>query len=284
MARGSKSIVLTGDVHTGSIYAVCSKEPTYDTGGGYDPNPLQKHLLEQWVWCIDELEQRPHAIVINGETINGGNKKQQGLWNWSKTVKDQKIDFMKLAKLYPTPIYWLATRGSDYHVHRETDSDEEDVADMLGVKRYSGYFERGIEKYDDNLNRVDYYLWFEVYGKLFSVTHHVGYNKWFQYRPTGIAREMAALWFEDGKYFKRGHPPTFVVRSHVHYYVGVDYPSSFGFTTPAWKYPDPHLMRHGIGGTAPHIGTIEIIIEPNGEYTVRKHITKNHILPKVLHL
>ncbi len=72
-----------------------------------------------------------------------------------------------------------------------------------------------------------------------------------------------------------------IVRSHVHYFMMVKSAHTRGFTTPAWKYPDGHLYRGGLGGTFPDIGMVELIIEPNNEIIVNDHITELRIKPEV---
>ena len=74
-----------------------------------------------------------------------------------------------------------------------------------------------------------------------------------------------------------------IVRSHVHYFVHVEFTHTHGFTTPAWKYPDRHLFRGGMGGVIPDIGSVEVIIEPNGKIIVEKHIASlKSIKPDVI--
>ena len=74
-----------------------------------------------------------------------------------------------------------------------------------------------------------------------------------------------------------------IVRSHVHNCVHVEFTHTHGFTTPAWKFPDAHLFRSGLAGTTPDVGMVEVIIEPNGEILVQKHIAEMEIKPLVRH-
>ena len=126
---------------------------------------------------------------------------------------------------------------------------------------------------------TDYYALVDIYGKRFNFTHHVGFNKWAAYRTTALAREMAGMVFERDKMGKAD----VIVRSHVHYFVHVEFTNTHGFTTPAWKFPDAHLFRGGTAGTTPDIGMVEVIIEPNGDLLVEKHIKELNIKPLVKH-
>jgi len=179
-------------------------------------------------------------------------------------------DAIKLLKKIPyTDI--LFVRGSNYHVSLDGTSFEEIIAEKIGAKKYKAFGGKGY---------TDYYLLLEQYGKYFNFTHHVGFNKWAAYRTTALAREMAGMVFEKDKMGKAD----VLVRSHVHYFVHVEFPNTHGFTTPAWKFPDAHLFRGGTAGTTPDIGMVEMIIEPNGDLFIEKHIKSLNIKPLVLHL
>jgi len=99
------------------------------------------------------------------------------------------------------------------------------------------------------------------------------------HNTTALAREMAGMVFEKDK---MGHADI-IVRSHVHYFVHIEFVHSHGFTTPAWKFPDGHLFRGGTAGTTPDIGMVEVIIEPNGQVEIVKHIAEVKIKPLVRH-
>ena len=271
-------------MHDGSAYAICSPHPTIgDTGGEWKPNKLQKKLYEYWCWVKDSLSQKPHILCLNGEAIDGANVKQLGNQSWTTDINDQIKDSIKLLQEY-NPKYFVMTRGSGYHVQKDATNYDETIADRLGAIPYSGYFgKENIEGYHDGKHlttRTDYYLNFKVHRKVFSVTHHIGFNRWFAYRTTALAREMADMEFLRGRYWKPEDMPSVIVRSHVHYFVYVRFATQHGFTTPAWKLPDSHLFRGGLGGTAPSIGAVEVIIESNGKIQVEPHIVSNDSYPK----
>ena len=119
-----------------------------------------------------------------------------------------------------------------------------------------------------------------MYGKVFNFAHHIGFNKSPAYRTTALAREMAGMHFEHDKLGRAD----FIIRSHVHYFVHIEFVNTHGILTPAWKYPDHHLFRGGLAGTTPDVGLVEIIIEPNGETVVLPHIAKIDMKAQVRHL
>ncbi|MDE1814121.1 MAG: hypothetical protein KGI05_05580, partial [Thaumarchaeota archaeon] len=78
----SKSLVMYSDIHNGSKLAVCTPHPELKDGE-YKPNKLQAELYQMWQESIDELTQKPRFKVINGEPIDGPNKKQLGRQSWT---------------------------------------------------------------------------------------------------------------------------------------------------------------------------------------------------------
>jgi len=278
-STSSKSVLFLSDMHVGNEMAVCSPNPKMK-GGSYNPNKLQKQLYQFWCQARDKCKN-PHILVLNGEPCDGSNVKQSGDQEWSTVIKEQINDATKLLKMY-SPKYFMMTRGSNYHVQLGADNQEEQLAERLNAVPYSGLFdiERDMKTEGIYAKRTDYFLTFRVNGKVFSVTHHIGFNRWFAYRTTAIAREMADMEFMRGRYWKSEDMPSVIVRSHAHYFVMVRFSTAYGFITPAWKFPDGHLFRGGLGGTAPSIGSVEVIVEPNGDILVNPHIMTNNEYPK----
>ena len=272
-STSSKSVLFLSDMHVGNENAVCSPNPKMK-GGSYNPNKLQKKLYELWLWAKDELIQQPHIVCLNGEPFDGPNAKQSGEESWSSSFDEQLHDAEKLLKIY-NPKYFIMTRGSNYHVNGGNQNMEEMLAQKLNATTYSG-----LHGMREGPVRTDYYATFKVNGRVFSATHHIGFNRWFAYRTTAIAREMADMEFMRGRYWKSEDMPSVIVRSHAHYFVMVRFTTQFGFITPAWKFPDGHLFRGGLGGTAPSIGSVEVIIESNGKIIVEPHIVDNDNYPK----
>ena len=270
MPKSSKSILIVSDIHNGSTTAICTPEPDMaDKDTTHKPNKLQKALYQGWLNCIDDLTQKPTLLVINGEPCDGGNRKQLGMQSWTSNINDQLNDTVKLLDLIPH-YNLLFNRGSLYHVGLDATNFEEIIAEKMGADSYRAFGGSG---------KTDYYSLVEMYGKHFNFTHHVGFNKWAAYRTTALAREMAGMVFEKDKMGRAD----VIVRSHVHYFVHIEFVHTHGFTTPAWKFPDSHLFRGGTAGTTPDIGMVEVIIEPNGDLFVEKHIQELNIKPLVKH-
>ncbi len=279
MAKSSKSIVFVSDMHVMSHHAVCP----HKCPSGHTPSKLQEKLADAWDWAVDErVDKQTHLLFLNGEPIDGANFKNRGTstytTNWLTGLKDS----VPLLKMYKAKNFMMNS-GSGYHVDQNGVPAEEILAMEMKAKPYRAYseFDGKTEEFKDGL-KVDAFAWLTINDLLFSVTHHIGFNRWFSYKTTALAREMAELTLAQDKWIPKEHEgkDRIDVRSHVHYFVGVRYPTSYGFTTPAWKYPDGFLLRSGLGGTMPHIGTVEVVIEGDGKYSVHPHIIPTKMYPK----
>jgi hypothetical protein len=286
-SKSSKSVLFLSDMHVGNIFAVCSPKASCNGGLGLKFTKFNKDMYDNWCDVKDMIHKKDvDVLCLNGDACDGSNRKSMGNNVWSTNILDQLADAERLVRMYN----WreiVMTRGSRYHVAVENVHHEEILAMKLGVLPYSGLFgdaqknlwkNKSYDTFDGD--RTDFYLWFILGGKRFSVTHHIGFTKWFSYKPTAMGREMADLEFARGKWYPENAKVDAYVRSHVHYYVEVRYAQSLGFTTPAWKLPDEHLLRGGLGGTIPTLGTVEVIVETNGEILVYPHTVKAKRFPK----
>lgn len=271
-SKSSKTIVVYSDIHDGAITAVCSENPyVKEHGTSYTPNKLQKELLSIWDETVDEFTKKPDLCVVNGEPIDGANKKQLGNQSWSTNLNDQANDAVKILKRIKASKY-LFVRGSGYHVQIDGTSIEGFIADKMNAVDYSVI--------DGIRHNAQYWANVSCYGKNISFTHHIGYTKYPAYRTTPLARESSTMSLDKERNMKYD----VIVRSHVHYYIETRTINTKAFTTPAWKYPDGHLTRGGLGGIFPDIGCIEMIIESNGKIMIEPHITELKIKPQVFKL
>lgn len=264
-SKSSKSCVFYSDLHVGSRRALCTNDPENES---YKPNKFQRLLWQLFNESIDEITQKPRFKVINGEPFDGPNRKSNGRGQWTTNMAEQLREAEKIIKKIPG-METILVQGSGYHVDEGGTSYEEILGHKIGSRKYSTFYEPSL---------AEDFAQIRLNGKIFNITHHIGFARWAAYRTTAIAREMAAL------HFMKEHleNPNIIVRSHVHYFVHVEFQHTHGFTTPAWKYPDKHLFRGGMGGVLPDIGCVEVIIEPNGEILVKKHISEVKVRPTVI--
>jgi len=250
---------------------ICSPDPVNsELKTHYKPNTLQKELYRIWLDSIDHLHQKPNICIVNGEPIDGGNPKQQGNQSWSTNLADQATDSIKLLKKIPSKEI-LFVKGSGYHVTIQGTSIEQFIAERMNAVDYSIY--EGMQT-----TKADYWANVDINGKKFSFTHHTPYAKFFAYRATPLSKEMALLSLDKDRSKLKYDV---IVRSHVHYYIAISTLNTHAFTTGAWKYPDAHLTRGGLGGIYPDIGGVEVIVESNGTILIIPHFSQLRIEPSI---
>jgi len=263
----TRKILVINDLHDGSIHSICSKNPIAE-GKKYEPNKSQKTLLKGWRECIKMLGDAPDIIVINGEPVEGNNRKGFSKELWSQELVDQVRDFKKLFDMIPqkrdkygnklTKTY--LTRGSTYHVDIEGTPIEEFVGDYIDAETYN------------NL-KANYHLQLRINGKLLSFAHETGYSKNYPARGNRLAQEWtthaATVSSESDKW-------DFSVRAHIHQINIRSFGEKWtGITCPAWKYSlGDYFERHGPNGIPADIGMTVINVSEEG------HITYKFLIPK----
>lgn len=270
-SKSSKSIVFLSDIHVGSQFAVSSRYEHNDD----EYLPLRKALRHGWYCVRDELiQKRPTVLVINGETINGA--AEWGEENWTNDYYEQAHDALRLLKGYK-PKSIMMTRGSNWHVQVKGTNIEKFIADQLNAVPYSPFG----DAYRFN-TRVANFLFLSCNGWIISVTHHIRVASAAFYKTTPMAREMVAAELNIKKLLpKKYHDfPYIVVRSHVHDFKEIRYHKSIGFTTPAWKFADWYLLRKSMMESIAQIGSVELIIESNGQVAIYPHILSDDRFPR----
>jgi hypothetical protein len=289
-----KSIVVIADTHVGNINSICTPGASRRIVH-HRKRTLQRKLYEAWVWCRSQLTKPEiDLLVINGDAIDGDNRKDLGSEVWTTSMIEQIDDAVKLFTEYKFKNV-IVTTGSGYHVKRGADPYEEILAERLARYETDGELGRylrhdilpsrfetvkGNTRVENTSYRYTDYKWrFKALNEVFSITHHVGHSQIEFYRSSPLAREMVTSELDASKY-SLDERPTILIRSHTHYYCMLDFSGSTGIITAAWKYPDEYLHRKGIGGTLPSIGIIEILLRPNQERQVRKILAKGIRYPK----
>lgn len=285
-STASKTFVSISDMHVGSAMALTIPNMVVgDNDFEIKPNRIGKRLYEAWEYCLDNLSQKPHCLGVLGEPMDGANVKQTGQQSYTTNINDQikwSAQLLRMVKAFNI----IMIRGSGYHVHKDATNYEESVARLIGAQRYRAYspdtasinpdLVHGFES--DQLGAItDYFADIRINGKLFNLTHHIGYSKNEMYRTTGLAREAVTMKLSSDFYNKAD----VLARGHVHYFVEIGFHHTKAYTNPAWKLPDAHLLRGGQGGTKPDIGMVECIIEPNERVQLRPIIVDTELKPRI---
>ncbi len=283
---GSSRVVgFVSDLHVGSAMAVSPPDPfVSELDTTIKSNKIMSTLYDTWQWGIDSFSKKPDILGVIGEPMDGANKLQIGQQSWTTNINDQIKSSVKLLKMFKAPNV-IMVRGSRYHVQVDATNFEEQVARLIGADRYRAYLPESVTLDNSEVGTLadsaltDYFAYFDVNGKTFNMTHHIGFSSNEMYRTTAMARELVTMKLSEDFYGKAD----VYARGHVHYHVRVGFTHTQGFTNPAWKLPDAHLFRHGQGGTKPDIGMVECIVEPNEDVLIRPHIRDIDMKPEKRH-
>lgn len=294
MSEELRNIVVISDTHNGNVNAICSPK-NFNKIGHLKKRRLARQLYKAWQWCISQISKPDiDLLVINGDCIDGDNRKDLGSEVWTTSMLQQVDDAVELfSELAFKNV--IVTTGSGYHVKRGADHWEDVLAERLSRLETDGelgeYLRRDIlpkefTVTDGNTHvegkyyRYTDYKWrFKALNEVFSITHHIGHSQVEFYRSTPLAREMVTSELDASKY-SPDERPTILIRSHAHYYCMLDFSGSTGIITPCWKFPDEYLHRRGIGGTLPTIGMMEILLRPNQDKQIRKILAKGINYPR----
>jgi hypothetical protein len=107
-STSSKSVAVISDMHVGSDQGLYS---------GYGPVRIskdQEKLRDWWQHCAD-ISGKVTVLLLNGEPIQGGNKKSNGSENWSSDWTETLDDAERLIRQWKYDNL-VMTRGSGYHV------------------------------------------------------------------------------------------------------------------------------------------------------------------------
>src|SRR6266487_1026187 len=108
---------------------------------GYGPVKIskdQEKLRDWWQHCAD-ASGRVTVLLLNGEPIQGSNKRQLGAENWSSDWAETLDDSERLIRQWKYDNL-VMTRGSGYHVTESWTSAEDLLARKMGAVPYQGIF------------------------------------------------------------------------------------------------------------------------------------------------
>jgi len=256
-------IVALADLHVGSRVALA--DPAI-SGAADMYHPVRAALFERWQAATIGPWGKPDALIVNGDIVDGRNKKKGGLGCWTTDLLEQADHAVELLKMWGAKRIYIV-RGSDYHVEADSLPVEEYVARQLNAEEYPG---------QENVPGVHvrsgwhWYLRFEEVT--FHVAHKISVSKVFHYQSTPTARQMLQAKLNDqlrGELPK--HRVKIVLRAHAHYFNTVGFSGSDGFVLPCWKTLDEYMLKSGPLDISPDLGFLGF--EVNGEsYRYEKNL------------
>jgi len=218
---GSSRVVgFVSDLHVGSAMAVSPPDPfVSELDTTIKSNKIMSTLYDTWQWGIDSFSKKPDILGVIGEPMDGANKLQIGQQSWTTNINDQIKSSVKLLKMFKAPNV-IMVRGSRYHVQVDATNFEEQVARLIGADRYRAYLPESVTLDNSEVGTLadsaltDYFAYFDVNGKTFNMTHHIGFSSNEMYRTTAMARELVTMKLSEDFYGKAD----VYARGHVHHH------------------------------------------------------------------
>lgn len=246
----TKKILIIGDLHVGSSVALMPEEvytlkTERENSQLVKASKIQLKILEKWREMIDN-EGKVDALVVNGDIVDGYNRKNNGLGAWTCDMDVQMKTAQSLIKeIHYKKLY--GTQGSLYHTNNNISVDK------LIIENLGGVFNHDLALKADNVRM--------------HFSHKVGVSgSTWQYRTSPIAKEMVLNELNQMD-FEKFHV---IARSHAHYYVAVQFGRSLGLICPCWKSRDEFVKLMGLSFN-PSIGYV--VLEINGSsYTWRHNV------------
>jgi hypothetical protein len=257
-ASRKPAIASVGDLHCGSVVGLHPPDFLAGDDRPIPQNPLQSYLWECWEHYAAKVAQyNIVAVTINGDAVDGAQRKNGGAEVWSTKPADQclaaeaciqyLLDVIRKGGSNPKLFF---VSGTSYHVG-DGARDEEALARAMKAVAYKG--EGSGDRIRDVLN-------LDVEGVTINWAHHVSYAPVNSTSP--IEREIeGAIRHEFG-----GYPHVdALIRNHVHKSRVVQFKQRIGATSPCWQLRTPFMRRGGVFRGELSIGGLLLEIDPQAK-------------------
>lgn len=252
MATKIKRILVISDLHIGSIYGLLPPKFITSDEREISQNVGQKYLWECWKHMAGNVG-KVDALIVNGDTIDGEQRKQRGTELCLTRMEDQSeaavMALRYLIKAAGIPKTYLLS-GTTYH-DSEAGREAEVVAQRIGAEKYKGV---GAGRYCRDAMDLC------IDGVVVNFSHGISASGAL-YR--GVAPDREAVWSalagKEGKAAKADC----LVRSHVHHFVHIEHPSKHAVVTPCWQLQTSFMRKNSLYRMIPDLGYV--VININGE-------------------
>lgn len=243
MKRG----IVVSDLHCGSFYGLLP--PNFLTFEGVPKilNAGQEYLWQCWLDFANRVEDfQPHFVLVNGDVVDGMQRKNHGselsLTNW-KDQREAAVKSLKVLRSVTRKAKWYFTQGTPYHVSHFGEA-EEDIAEAMSATAYpsvgSGKLCREVLTLD-----VDS-------GFLLQAAHHVGFASVYTTTPLEKERQASKA---------AGRNLSLQIRSHVHNHTEVMKGGCRIVTSPCWQLQTRFARKSSVDRLLPDIGGLFIEID-----------------------
>lgn len=270
-----KKVVILSDIHSGSEYAVKSPWATVREDDTHSQmNSQQEVLFDHWK-DLSKKWRRPDVLIINGDLIEGLQPKSQLTHCWSSDLFDQADDCIRLVNMFGAKTIYVV-RGTPYHTQTRGIDIEESIAKELGAVKERSRYSTEFKLLDISPNRF--------IGRIVHVTHHIAGSKWFMYRSTALARDMASMMLNESHFVERdiGQKIFGIIRAHNHYFWYSESATRIMIQGPCWQLMTP--FAHKVAATSPgDIGAIMLTMFEDGSWNKEHSLLKSKGMLPVVH-
>lgn len=221
------SVVFVSDMHVGSAYAVFPERFKLSTGSIGHLNVGQRYLWDCWQDFLERLPKQFNILILNGDIINGQNKKESAA---DLTEVDpawqQRAALSLLEPLAERAGKIWMTQGSTYH-SGEVGRWEEQLARELGAEP------------DDWGHYAWDWLLLDVEGVKLDIAHSQSVVLRYVGMPLEREQQFDKI-IQDWK----GGSANVIVRSHAHRYVETHVELQQAVGTASWQL-QPRYVRRG---------------------------------------
>ena len=220
----SVTILLLSDLHVGSAFGLFPDKHTLSTGGRASLNTGQRYLLRCWDDLCARLPDKLDYLILNGDTVEGQQYKEQGL-TVTEIDPEGQVDaaYTLLAPLAEkaTEVYCVA--GTGYHVGKGARAEQ-----ALG---------RQLETVRNEWNNPVWpWLLLDIGGVILDIAH--AQSGTIRYKSSPLERELQFAQMIAGDL----RPDVdLIVRAHVHTYGWHNFDGQLVLSMPAFKLQSDHV-------------------------------------------
>lgn len=244
---GKYNVLVASDTHCGSIYGLLPPGFVTHDGREIKPNVGQQYLWDCWEdLCSRVSKLKIHALVFNGDCIDGKQRKTEGwelcLNQCSEQAEAATIVANTLRKACGNcPVYVI--KGTPYHSGVGGD-EEQRFAEKIGAKRAVEFLDLSID------------------GVVINFLHGIGVGGGL-YRETAPGREgvWSALAGKQGRALKADC----LVRAHGHYFIHIEHADKHIVINPCWQLQTSYARKNSMYRMLPEIGNTMIEIDPDAK-------------------
>jgi hypothetical protein len=221
-------------------------------------------LFDIWREAARGEYGEPDVLVVNGDAIDGPNRKKSGVGTWATDLMIQADNCVSLLKMWKARQLFIV-RGSGYHVEANNSGlqCEEYIARQLGAVEVPHQ-----DHIKPDRRERSGFEWYIHLGEITAhFAHKISVSKVFHYQTTPTARQMLQAKLNDRlRHEIAKHHTKIVVRSHAHYFNHIEFSGSKGYVTPCWKALDEFMLANGPLDISPDIGFLPFTVTEGGGF------------------